>query len=364
MAKSPNEQKSIRKFTNGFFGKDTEKSANVLHTVRLYNYFLKHLNSPPAELARSLKGIVNITPQNVSEIQNIIRGQHMSVQQGGSDTVDQNKDKDIDQNKDQNKDKDKDKTQEFYDKLFNRVGNLFPPSWDRVFYYMFILHGLENTKFIGPIATTAFDTVSLSLPTIGQGVGAVLDVGSTVILSPIPGAAIAAPFIGYIPKLLMGLAAINLNFGRRRFGQAFKVLLDLVPLLGETLSQTAINFEVFMKNYEASRERLLRDAASLSPSAAESLACILPIFSNPTPRCTKPFESEEIKIEMESRVFKEMPFLAKMGIVRFEQLTPSGIWEALRHKIKVPTLQNTIGTRRSMIPAMRRRRTHKARRIR
>lgn len=328
----------IRRFLTGFLG--PKKGRSALQSYNLYDFFMKHLDTPAAEVARRLNGF---SAENVLEIQRILKLQHglPAPQRGGS--------------------AEEDKTQEVYDKMFARVGSVFPPSWDRFFYYLFFLHAIENAKFVGPFATTFFDTISLSLPTIGEGLGTLLGTGSTVFLSAIPGAAIAAPVIGYIPELLFGLAAINIDMGRKRFGQAFKKLLDLVPLLGETLSQAAVNFEVFLKNYEASRERLLKEAALLSPSAAESLACVLPLASKSVEGCPQPFDNEEIKAEMEVRVFKEMPFLPAMGITRFEQLTPEGVLEALKSKVRgaippVPSLPTpavttaTTGLVRGVLP--------------
>lgn len=309
----PPTAKKIARFLTGFLG--PTKSKPALKSLELYDYFMRHLNTPAEKIAAHLPGF---TRMNVLEIQHTLKLQHglRGRQSGGSVTETE------------------DKTQELYDKIIGRMGTIFPPSWDRFFYYLFFLHAIENAKFIGPLATTFFDSISLTLPTVGEGIGTALDIGSTVLLSAIPGAAIAAPVIGYIPELILGLIAINIDMSRKRFSQAFKKLLDLVPLLGETLSQAAVNFEVFLRNYEASRERLLKDAADLSPSAAKSLACVLPLVSKSEEECPHPFDSEEIKTEMEVRVFKEMPFLVSMGITRFEQLTPSGVLEALKSKLR------------------------------
>ena len=311
----------IRRFLTGFLGSTRGQSA--LKSYELYDFFMKHLNSPAKEVAAKLDGF---TEGNVLEIQRILKLQHGldAPQHGGGGGAEETPEAPAEE----------DKTQELYDKVFARMGSVFPPSWDRFFYYLFFLHAIENAKFVGPFATTFFDTISLSLPTIGEGVGTLVDKVSMVALSAFPGAAIAAPVIGYIPELLTGLIAINLDMSRKRFGQAFKKLLDLVPLLGETLSQAAVNFEVFLKNYEASRERLLKEAIALSPSVAASLACVLPLVSKPVEGCPHPFDSEEIKAEMEARVFKELPFLPAMGITRFEQLTPAGVLEALKSKVR------------------------------
>ena len=310
----------IRRFLTGFLG--PAKGQSALKSYELYDFLMKHLNSPAKEVAAKLDGF---TETDVLEIQRILKLQHgLDAPQHGGGGAEETPEAPAEEVK----------TQELYDKVFARMGSVFPPSWDRFFYYLFFLHAIENAKFVGPFATTFFDTISLSLPTIGEGVGTLVDKVSMVALSAFPGAAIAAPVIGYIPELLTGLIAINLDMSRKRFGQAFKKLLDLVPLLGETLSQAAVNFEVFLKNYEASRERLLKEAESLSPSVAKSLACVLPLVSKPVEGCPHPFDSEEIKAEMEARVFKELPFLPAMGITRFEQMTPAGVLEALKSKVR------------------------------
>jgi hypothetical protein len=325
----PAEAKKVARFLTGFLG--PEKCKRALKSFELYDYFMRHLDTPAEKVAARLPGF---TRANVLEIQRTLKLQHglRGRQAGGAESTTPVANEAVVAS--EKEEKEEDKTQELYDKIFGRMGAIFPPSWDRFFYYLFFLHAIENAKFIGPLATTFFDSISLTLPTVGEGIGTALDVGSTVLLSAIPGAAIAAPVIGYIPELLLGLIAINMDMSRKRFSQAFKKMLDLVPLLGETLSQAAVNFEVFLKNYEASRERLVKEAADLSPSVAKSLACVLPLVTKTEEGCPHPFDNEAIKAEMEVRVFKEMPFLKMMGITRFEQLTPSGVLEALKSKVR------------------------------
>jgi hypothetical protein len=221
---------------------------------------------------------------------------------------------------------------EILDQLASRLGDMaspFPPNWDKLFGLVFVLKTLEEIDLVGPFLSAALDSITLSLPVIAEVVGS--GVSLLLAIAPIPYAGVAGDLLGYAVSALFIFTAVFLNVSRKQFGSAFKVVLELVPFLGEALSDAARNFEVLYARYEKNRERLLTSTGKFTPSGTAWLKCKAPLLTGSEPGCPAPLDMATVRAEVESTFLDRIPFLREMGIT---SLSDFGNPAALLEKVK------------------------------
>jgi hypothetical protein len=157
----------------------------------------------------------------------------------------------------------------------------FPPSWDGLLWYLFILHNLEQLEIIGPLISTLLDTVTLSLPTLADMAEDILS--KLLLLAPIPYAGLAGEMLGYAVAVVFSLIAAGLSTSRRRYGDAMKATLEVVPVMGDVLAQGAQSFEIGAERYELNRAKFLESLGRVSPNAAAYFAYRFPTIADAPP---------------------------------------------------------------------------------
>jgi hypothetical protein len=150
-------------------------------------------------------------------------------------------------------------------KIASTIGRFLPELCDGWTYYIFVLHSLEKMDPVGPFISTALDTITLSLPVLSDLTS--VTVSGLIGLLPIPYAGIAGDVVGYVLGVLFLLFAINMNMSRKHFGSAFKVSLELLPIIGDVLAEAAVNFEVGAERYLINQDRMLKPLEPISPTA-------------------------------------------------------------------------------------------------
>lgn len=161
----------------------------------------------------------------------------------------------------------------FWDKVIHKlalpVTSRIPPSWDGVSWYFHILYHIEQMDFIGPMISTALDTVTLSLPVIADMANEIAS--KTVSLAPVPYASFVGDGIGYMISLIFISFAVLLNASRKHFGSGFKASLEAVPVFGDILSEAAQSVEIGAQRYLNNRKKLLKSVEKVSPAAEDVL---------------------------------------------------------------------------------------------
>ena len=161
----------------------------------------------------------------------------------------------------------------FWDKLMHKISlpvtSRIPPSWNGVMWYFFILYNLEQMDFVGPMISTALDTVTLSLPVIADLSNEMAS--KLVSLAPVPYASFVGEGIGYLISLIFISFAVVLNGSRKHFGSSFKVSLEAVPVFGDILAESAQSVEIGADRYLTNREKMLKSVEKISPSAEDVL---------------------------------------------------------------------------------------------
>jgi hypothetical protein len=218
---------------------------------------------------------------------------------------------------------------EILDQLATRLGSManpFPPNWDRLFALVFALKTLEEIDIVGPFLSAAMDSITLSLPVIAEVVGS--GTAFLLALAPVPYASIAGDLVGYAISALFIFVAVFMNVSRKQFGSAFKVVLELVPFLGEALSDAARNFEILYARYEKNRGRLLASTEKFTPSGTAWLKCKAPLLTAEEPGCPAPLDMAQIRAEVESTFLDRIPVLKTLGVTSLSNLTnPVGLLE-------------------------------------
>jgi hypothetical protein len=172
----------------------------------------------------------------------------------------------------------------FWDKFMRRfvgdTGKQFPPSWNGLFWYMAILYHLEQMDIVGPVISTALDTITLSLPVLADLASEVVEKMS--MLAPLPYAGLAGQALGYAIGLFFVGVAVMLNVSRKHFGSAFKAGLEGMPVFGDVLAEGAQSFETGAERYLQNRQRLLASVDKVSPSAEDFLDYYAPDLEKKT----------------------------------------------------------------------------------
>jgi hypothetical protein len=195
---------------------------------------------------------------------------------------------------------------EFWDRFIHssssRFTSVIPPSWDGVIWYTQILYHLEKTKIMGPMISTALDSVTLSLPVMAGIVSGL--VATMFSLAPVPYASFAGDFVAYGVSLIFVMFAVLLNYSRRHFGSAFKSSLEGVPIIGDNLAEGAQAVETGSKRYLDNRAKLLTSVEDVSPVAGDLVKYYAPGLE-PGPATAPEFSIEKIRADAQNYVKKQ-----------------------------------------------------------
>lgn len=189
----------------------------------------------------------------------------------------------------------------------------FPPSWDGLLWYLFILHNLEQLEIIGPLVSTLLDTVTLSLPTLADMAEDILS--KLLLLAPIPYAGLAGEMLGYAVAVVFSLIAAGLSTSRRRYGDAMKAALEVVPVMGDVLAQGAQSFEIGADRYELNRAKFLESLGRVSPNAAAYFAYRFPTISSESPVPAAAWNSAAVQANVQKFIADKSGATAVLGPV-------------------------------------------------
>jgi hypothetical protein len=143
---------------------------------------------------------------------------------------------------------------------------------------------MEQMDLYGPFISQFLDTVTLSLPVMAD---LTQEIAQKLIgLAPIPYASIIGEGLGYFISLMFIGTAVILNNSRRHFGAAFKTALDAIPIVGETISGAAINFETGANRFAGYKKKLTGSVNKISPTAGGIIYSYVPdtdIHTEPLP---------------------------------------------------------------------------------
>jgi len=200
----------------------------------------------------------------------------------------------------------------FFEKLAHPVTSRIPSKFDGLIWYIFILQHLEEFDFIGPIVSTALDSITLSLPVFAEMAKTVAE--RILMLAPVPYAGLAGEILGTAISFLILSVAIVLNMSRHRFGSAFKAALEAVPFFGDMLMDMAVSIETAAMRYEKNRKRILASVDKYSPHTEDVLEYWTPtvevVDSEPVF-----FDLDKAKMDLVNKAVQELGMENAMTLV-------------------------------------------------
>jgi len=200
----------------------------------------------------------------------------------------------------------------FFEKLAHPVTSRIPSKYDGLIWYIFILQHLEEFDFIGPVISTALDSITLSLPVFAEMAKTVAE--RILMLAPVPYAGLAGEILGTGIAFLILSVAIVLNMSRHRFGSAFKAALEAVPFFGDMLMDMAVSIETAAMRYEINRKRILASVDKYSPHTEDVLE-----YWTPTVEVVdaKPvdFDLDKAKMDLINKAVQELGMENAMTLV-------------------------------------------------
>lgn len=248
-------------------------NANISRAISLYRFLLAHRNMNASTLRPLIleDGKPLFSVAELTEILAVVRAQanmpfakRLLVQQqggGGAETK---------ATEDAESEEESGSRGEFWDdffvKLANPVVSRIPPKFDGLLWYMFFLSHMEELDFVGPLLSTALDSVTLSLPVMAELSQEVM--GKLIALAPVPYASFAGEAVGYAISLLFIMTGIVLNTMRKKFGSAFKMALEAIPVFGDALMDAAQSFEIASQRYLKNRDKMIASLDKYSPHTA------------------------------------------------------------------------------------------------
>ena len=222
----------------------------------------------------------------------------------------------------------------FFEKLAHPVTSRIPNKFDGLIWYIFILQHLEEFDFIGPVISTALDSVTLSLPVFAELAKTVAE--RILMLAPVPYAGLAGEMLGTAISFLILSVAIVLNMSRHRFGSAFKAALEAVPFFGDLLMDMAVSIETAAMRYEKNRKRILDSIDKYSPHTEDVLAYWTPtvevVESDPVF-----FDLNKAKMDLVNKAVEELGLEDAMSIVSDPSALTAGAALAVPNLAKAAT---------------------------
>jgi hypothetical protein len=236
---------------------------DVASNVNLYNFILKNLDVPNNVLANSItdNGKPIFTEADLVEIKKVLKT-HLDTpyskkilgSQTGAGPQSVQED-DISRNK-------------FWDKFFrwmaSPISSRISPDGivSKISWWIFILYNLEQMDRFGPIISQFLDVITLSLPALAELTQKLCE--NLIGLVPIPYASHAGELIGLAISSIFIITAVVLNNSRKHFGSAFKTALEAIPVVGDSVSLAAMNFETAAERFEYYRSRYNKSVEKLS----------------------------------------------------------------------------------------------------
>jgi len=167
----------------------------------------------------------------------------------------------------------------FWDKLIRTkivepIGARIPACWAQYDWIPFALYYMEKFKLVGPLLSTFLDSVSLSLPVLASLASEM--VATVVALAPVPYASFVGDAVGYAVAFLLISLAVTINVSRKYYGSAFQASLEVIPFIGEVLSEGAQKFELGVERYLINRDKITKGIEEVTPTGARAITYYTP----------------------------------------------------------------------------------------
>jgi hypothetical protein len=168
---------------------------------------------------------------------------------------------------------DKDESRsKFWDKMIRKliypVTRYIPAYLSPMLSSMFILYNLEQHPQYGVLISTYFDTVTLSMPVVADFIAELVAKLGGTFGGLLPGGGAIANVASQVIVVLFVVTGVVLNVSRKHFGSAFKLSLEAIPVLGESLSTGAQQIEIGVERYLQNRKRILGQIQTTMPKVA------------------------------------------------------------------------------------------------
>ena len=241
---------------------------DLASNVNLYNFILKNLDTSNDVLAKSItdNGKPIFTEVDIAEIKKVLKT-HLNTpyskkilgSQSGAGPRSVQED-DVSRNK-------------FWDKFFrwmaSPISSRISPDGivSKISWWIFILYNLEQMNRFGPIISQFLDIITLSLPALAELTQELCE--KIIGLVPIPYASQAGELIGLTVSSIFIITAVVLNHSRKHFGAAFKTALEAIPIVGDSLSLAAMNFETAAERFEYYRSKYNKSVEKITGPQAE-----------------------------------------------------------------------------------------------
>jgi hypothetical protein len=258
------DEMKINHLANNVLGKHFKGIGDdVASNVNLYNFILKNLDTSNDVLAKSItdNGTPIFTEADIAEIKKVLKT-HLDTpyskkilgSQSGAGPRSVQED-DISRNK-------------FWDRFFrglaSPISSRISPDGiiSKISWWIFILYNLEQMDRFGPIISQFLDIITLSLPALAELTQELCQ--KLIGLVPLPYMSQAGELIGIALSTIFIITAVVLNNSRKHFGAAFKTALEAIPILGDSLSLAAMNFETAAERFEYYRNKYNKSVEKLS----------------------------------------------------------------------------------------------------
>ena len=160
----------------------------------------------------------------------------------------------------------------FWDKMIRKliypVTRYIPACLSPMLSSMFILYNLEQHPQYGVLISTYFDTVTLSMPVVADFIAELVAKLGGTFGGLLPGGGAVANIAAQVIVVLFVVTGVVLNVSRKHFGSAFKLSLEAIPVLGESLSTGAQQIEIGVERYLQNRRRILGQIQPTMPKVA------------------------------------------------------------------------------------------------
>ena len=160
----------------------------------------------------------------------------------------------------------------FWDKMIRKViypvTRYIPACLSPMLSSMFILYNLEQHPQYGVLISTYFDTVTLSMPVVADFIAELVAKLGGTFGGLLPGGGAIANIASQVIVVLFVVTGVVLNVSRKHFGSAFKLSLEAIPVLGESLSTGAQQIEIGVERYLQNRARILGQIQPTMPKVA------------------------------------------------------------------------------------------------
>jgi hypothetical protein len=282
------DEKRIAVMTDGMLGKYYKGVGDdVAKNLNLYRFLLNNLNIPDSSLAEIIKEDNKqiFTAKEISNIKNVLKkhtSEHkeytdrlLGVKKGGAfnPAIDETRNA-------------------FWDKIFNKISKpieaMAKPGSNLAsfLYYFHILYHLEQDPRLGPYISQGLDIVTLSLPVWSEILESLAET-----FIPIP---FANNVVGWVIGSIFLSVSVCLNMSRKHFGSMFKSMLEMIPILGDSVSLAAINFEQGAERFLSYKNKIVQSTKTVSPETAELVEQVYPELNDikmPEPEPLPPLDT-------------------------------------------------------------------------